>query len=223
MSQGFPRLTPFGERAFLVELGDGIDVALNARVHALAAELDVHRDAQPGLGQPVPAYASLLVPFDPALVQAADVALLLGDVAHAVLEASPGEASLGALLEIPVRYGGEDGPDLADVASRTGLTEAEVIDLHAGPAYHVFMLGFAPGFAYLGPLPEALRLPRRPEPRLRVAKGSVAIAAGQTAVYPHETAGGWHVIGRTDLVLWDPASAEPVRVHPGDRVRFVPA
>lgn len=223
MRQTFPRVVPFGERAFLVELGDGIDVALNARVHALAAEVDTQRSVQPGLGRAVPAYASLLVPFDPGLIGAGEVERLLQDLAPTALEVSPGTSTDSALVEIPVRYGGEDGPDLADVASRTGLTEAEVIDLHAGPTYHVFMLGFAPGFAYLGPLPEALRLPRRPDPRLRVAKGSVAIAAGQTAVYPHQTAGGWHLIGRTELALWDPGLPEPARVRPGDRVRFVPA
>ncbi|MFV2065082.1 MAG: allophanate hydrolase subunit 1, partial [Chloroflexota bacterium] len=113
-------------------------------------------------------------------------------------------------------------PDLEEVAARTGLSVEAVVDAHSGTTYRVFMLGFAPGFAYLGTLPASLQLPRRAEPRLRVPSGSVAIAAAQTAVYPHSTAGGWHLLGRTDTVLWDRSAEPPARLRPGDRVRFVP-
>ena len=105
----------------------------------------------------------------------------------------------------------------------TELAPDYVIEQHAAATYHVYLLGFAPGFAYLGPLPEPLRVPRRAEPRVRVPAGSVAIAGAQTAVYPHVTPGGWHIIGRSESVLWDPASSEPARLRPGDRVQFVPA
>ncbi|CAN5664833.1 hypothetical protein BH23CHL8_BH23CHL8_25590 [soil metagenome] len=122
-----------------------------------------------------------------------------------------------------MRYGGPDGPDLEAVARATGLTSDRVIELHAGTGYRVLMLGFAPGFAYLGTLPAGLELPRRPEPRLRVPAGSVAIAGRRTAVYPFATPGGWHLLGRTDATLWDPTSDPPHRLRPGDRVRFVTA
>lgn len=133
-------------------------------------------------------------------------------------ERAPGHARL---VEIPTRYGGSDGEDLSLVAELTGMNEAEVVDLYGGTEYEVFMLGFAPGFAYLGLVPEAIALPRRATPRPRVPAGSVAIAGRQTAVYPVETPGGWHLIGRTDLVLWDAARREPALLAPGDRVRFV--
>jgi KipI family sensor histidine kinase inhibitor len=124
-------------------------------------------------------------------------------------------------IEIPVRYGGDDGPDLEGVAGRLGLASDAVVALHAGTTYRVFMLGFAPGFAYLGTLPAELSLPRRTEPRPSVPAGSVAIAARQTGVYPVATPGGWHLIGRTEVTLWDPSAEPPARLAPGDRVRFV--
>ena len=136
-------------------------------------------------------------------------------------EESTDEATL-PLVELRVRYGGEDGPDLRSVAERTGLDEQAVVDLHTGTVYRVFLLGFVPGFAYLGTLPEALALPRRSEPRTRVPAGSVAIAGRQTAVYPFSTPGGWHLIGRTEDPLWDLARTPPARLRPGQAVRFVP-
>jgi KipI family sensor histidine kinase inhibitor len=136
-------------------------------------------------------------------------------------EVLPDDAELAA-LEVPVHYGGADGPDLPEVAERLGLSQGQVVEAHAGPTYRVRMLGFVPGFAYLATLPEVLALPRRAEPRTRVPGGSVAIAARQTAVYPFETPGGWHLIGRTDLSMWDIGRVPPARLAPGDRVRFVP-
>jgi KipI family sensor histidine kinase inhibitor len=215
-----PRVSAFGEEALLIELGSTIDVEVNARVHALASAIDQGALRIDGLGHTVPGYASLLVPFDPASTDPDALTMALRTLATETT-AVPGDA--GETVDIAVRYGGVDGPDLTGVAERTGLTEDAVIELHAGTAYHVFMLGFAPGFAYLGPLPVPLRLPRRSDPRLRVPAGSVAIAAAQTAVYPHVTAGGWHLLGRTDERLWDPDAPQPARLRPGDRVRFVPS
>jgi KipI family sensor histidine kinase inhibitor len=125
-------------------------------------------------------------------------------------------------LEIPVRYGGADGPDLDAVAELTGLSAAEVVELHAAAPLRVLFLGFAPGFGYLGPLPAALVVPRRATPRTRVPPGSVAIAGPHAAVYPVESPGGWHLLGRTSLALWDPNRTPPATLRPGDRVRFVP-
>lgn len=216
-----PSIEPFGEGAYLITLGHEVDEGVNARVHSLAARLDAAAQDIDGMASCVPAYASLLVPFDPRLV---DAAMLADRIRELVEDPVPSdEAVLGRDIEIPVRYGGEDGPDLADVADRVGLSADAVVDLHAGTSYRVFMLGFAPGFAYLGPLPPPLRLPRRAEPRLRVPAGSVAIAAAQTAVYPHVTAGGWNLLGRTDIQLWDPDAPEPAALRPGDRVLFVPS
>src|SRR5262249_27284071 len=123
---------------------------------------------------------------------------------------------------LPVVYGEDAGPDLSDVAARLGMLPEEVIDLHTAQTYHVYMLGFAPGFAYLGDLPQALRLPRRGTPRARVPIGSVAIASDMTAIYPLESPGGWHLIGITPLVLWDMARRDEPLLMPGDHVRFKP-
>jgi len=130
----------------------------------------------------------------------------------------PLDAEGGRLVEIPVVY---DGEDLAEVAERTGLEVEEVVARHSGRDYRVWLLGFAPGFPYLGVLDETLHLPRRTTPRARVAAGSVAIAGAQTGIYPSESAGGWHVIGRTAWTLFDPVAAEPFLLRPGNTVRFV--
>jgi len=215
------RVVPYGERAYLVELDGGIDEAVNDRLHQLAGVVE-RATREFGGGEPiVEGYASLLVPFDPDLVDPDALRALLERLGREPLETGAAGQHDPVIHRIPVRYGGLDGPDLEDVAERTGLGVEAVIDLHSGSDYRVFMLGFAPGFGYLGPLPEALRLPRRAEPRLRVPAGSVAIAGAQTAVYPHETAAGWHILGRTDERLWDPRAEPPARLRPGDRVHFV--
>ena len=128
----------------------------------------------------------------------------------------------GRLVEVPVRYGGADGPDLEDVARLHGLRPSDVVELHASVEYEAFFLGFAPGFAYLGPLPASLVTPRLDVPRPRVPAGSVAIAGAQSAIYPTDTPGGWRLIGRTDLRPWDVTRDPPALILPGDRVRFVP-
>jgi inhibitor of KinA len=235
---GAPRVVPYGDAALLVVLGEVIDDGLNRRVHRLTAELAGRLRPEAGWQKPVPAYASLLVPFDPARLGSEEA---LSKLEAALAEAVPGAERAGGepdradrlgppgprepespAIEIPVRYGGADGPDLDEVATRCGLRPADVVELHAGSTYRVFLLGFSPGFAYLGPLPAPLVLPRRDDPRSRVPEGSVAIAAEQTCVYPQATPGGWHLIGRTELPLWDVRADPPARLQPGDRVRFVP-
>jgi KipI family sensor histidine kinase inhibitor len=198
-----------------VELGDGIDPALNARVRALDRALA--NDPFEGFREAVPSYRALLVFYDPDRAGFSEVRETLLSRA-----AAPEEAPLGRLHEIPTRYGGDEGPDLADVARSRGLTEEQVIALHGSVEYTAFMLGFTPGFAYLGFLPEALETPRRATPRVRVRAGSVAIAGRQTAVYPVASPGGWHLLGRTSLRLFDPALDPPALIQAGDRVRFVP-
>jgi KipI family sensor histidine kinase inhibitor len=213
---------PFGDAALLVVLGDRIDIELNRRAHALAAAVDRDRTGDAQWGAAVVGYASVLVPYDPLRTSPeAAAGRLSALVAAAGSTESTDEATL-PLVELHVRYGGENGPDLRSVAERTGLDEQAVVDLHAGTVYRVFLLGFVPGFAYLGTLPQALSLPRRSEPRTRVPPGSVAIAGRQTAVYPFSTPGGWHLIGRTADPLWDLGQNPPARLRPGQAVQFVP-
>jgi KipI family sensor histidine kinase inhibitor len=231
---GRARVEPFGDAALLVVLGEHVDRAVNDRVHRLAIELDLRAARLPGLGVTVPAYASVLVPFDPLVLAEAAVRGVIADALRVAGEAVAAKeaatapepataADLGPVTHVPVRYGGADGPDLAEVAVRTGLSEDDVVRLHAGAEYRVFCLGFLPGFPYLGMLPAELALARRSTPRLRVPAGSVAIAGRQTGIYPSETPGGWHIIGRTDLSAWDPHRDPPALLEPGARVRFGPA
>lgn len=218
MNAGFSalRLRPVGDAALTAELGDRIDPATNACVRALDRAL-LERPF-PGFVESVPTHRSLLVCFDPAQTGFAEAAEAIRERAtHAVLRDEPGR-----LHEIGVRYGGEDGPDLEEVAERAGLTAAEVVRLHSSQEYSAFMLGFLPGFAYLGLLPERLDTPRLPTPRTRVPAGSVAIAGRLTGVYPAPTPGGWRIIGRAAAPLFDVARQPPSLISPGDRVRFVP-
>lgn len=213
----YPRILSVGEAAFTVEFGDAVDVTLNRQVHALDAALRAR--PVPGLVETVPTYRSLLVMYDP---QASDAEAMRATLTEALNALATVDLPQGRLVEIPVRYGGEWGPDLADVAAHCGMTQAAVIELHAQPVYTVAMLGFAPGFAYLLGLPDALATPRLATPRLRVPPGSVGIAGAQTGVYALSTPGGWRIIGRTDLALFDASRAEPFALHAGDRVRFTP-
>ena len=216
-----PRIERMGDAALLLTLGDEVSPDFNDLVHRVVAELRPGAVDAAGLGTPVPAYASVLLPFDPDLVpEAAARATIRAALRRAIDGPMPAP---GPLVEIPVRYGGRDGPDLAEVAERTGRSEADVVALHAGPEYRVYLVGFVPGFPYLGVLPAELELPRRTTPRVRVPAGSVAIAGRQTGVYPFATPGGWHLIGRTDTPVWDARRNPPALLAPGDRVRFVPA
>lgn len=213
----YPRILSVGETAFTVEFGDAVDETLNRRVHALDATLRAR--PVPGLVETVPTYRSLLVIYDPQVSAANAMRAALTDALNALPTA---DVPAGRLVEIPVRYGGEWGPDLADVAAHCGMTTEALVDLHAQPVYTVAMLGFAPGFAYLLGLPEALATPRLATPRLRVPPGSVGIAGAQTGIYALATPGGWRIIGRTDFPLFDLARETPFALQAGDRVRFLP-
>lgn len=212
----YPRLVPVGESALSVELGEGLSAELNARVHALDALLTAAAPA--GLVETVPTYCALLVKFDPLQDCAALEAAIEEQLAR-LDEAARRPA--GRLIEVPVRYGGADGPDLEGVAQHCGLTPDEVIRRHSAVTYQVAMLGFAPGFAYLLGLPPELATPRLSTPRTRVPAGSVGIAGAQTGVYALPTPGGWRLIGRTELPLFDAQRCEPFLIRAGDRVRFV--
>jgi len=207
------QVTPAGDRGLLVTLGHTIDPALLGQVLALDKALADRRPS--GLISTVPAYASLLCHYDAGVT---DTARLQASILE--LEGHLDVAlALGSVLDVPTRY---DGPDLAGVALATNLTPAGVIEMHAGREYLVYCVGFAPGFTYCGALPDQLSLPRLASPRLRVSAGSIGIAGRQTGIYAVESPGGWHLIGRTALQLFDPAADPPARFKPGDRLRFIP-
>ena len=209
------RIVAAGDAALLVELPARADVEISGRVIAMG-EI-ARRRLGSSIRDAVVGYHTLTVYFDPLTLDARWLEEQLERIAtDAALD---GEAG-GPTIEIPVCYGDEAGPDLASVAALAGCSEQEVIRLHADREYRVFVVGFVPGFAYMGPVDDRLALPRRSNPRTRVPAGSVAIAAGQTGIYPMETPGGWHLIGRTPVRPFDEARAEPVLFRPGDRVTF---
>ena len=211
-----PRLLDVGEAALCVEFGETVDPALNARVIALDRALAVL--APPGVVETVPTYRSLLVHLDPLV---ADVGSLKATILE--LAARPAEAT-GARRRwiVPVVYGGAHGEDLAALAERHAMSETALVARHAGAVYTVFMIGFMPGFAYLGGLDPRLKLDRRAMPRAQVPQGSIAIAGLQTAVYPSATPGGWHLIGRCPSRLFDPARSPASLIGDGDTVVFEP-
>jgi KipI family sensor histidine kinase inhibitor len=215
-------IAPLGDGALLVTFGDRIDPGLNDRAHDLAVAVELLRARDQRIGRAVPAYASVLVPFDPVAVEPEEARKIVARL----LDEAPlvaGTKGAGTLVEIPVRYGGDDGPDLAEVAALHGLRPDDVVEHHTGTVYRVYFLGFAPGFAYMGPVPAQIATPRLDAPRQRIPAGSVGIAGEQTGVYPFAMPGGWRIIGRTDISLWDLRRNPPSLLRPGDRVRFVPA
>ena len=212
-----------GDRALLAILGQGIDPGVNDRVHKLAALL---REASlPGVLDLVPAYATLAVHYDPVAWSGGEAALheaLTRELLRLWKGAGRASTPPPRQVEIPVCYGGAFGPDLAEVASLCGLSEEEVIARHTAATYRIYMIGFSPGFAYLGGLDATIAAPRRATPRTRVPAGSVGIAGMQTGIYPVATPGGWQIIGQTPMRLFLPEREHPCLLGPGDRLRFIP-
>ncbi len=205
-----PTLEALGDGALLIRLADRIDDTINDTAIALAERLRAHYDA-------APAYGSVCVRFDVDHPPDADALLALIEMSLA----QPPRIDTSAIIEIPVRYGGEFGPDIADVAAHTKLSIDDIVERHSAATYTVAMLGFMPGFPYLRGLPTELVTPRRATPRTQVPAGSVAIGGAQTGIYPRALPGGWQIIGRTSLDLFDATRDEPTLLHPGQRVRFV--
>lgn len=209
------RIVPAGDAALLVELPARIDPATSARVIALAESVRQH--CGPAVRDLVVGYCTLTVYFDPLTLDAGRLAAEL----RALAANLPASLSVeGPMIDVPVCYGGEFGPDLGDVAARAGCSEQDVIALHCGRAYRVYVVGFVPGFPYMAAVDPRIAFPRRATPRTKVPAGSVAIAAGQTGIYPIETPGGWHLIGRTPVRPYDAARRDPFLLRPGDQVRF---
>ena len=211
---------PAGDQAVVVEFGAEIDPAINALVHGTARAIS---DAQEngdlyGVTETVPTYRSLLVYYDPLLTT---LDALEADI-RALDVSADAEARESRIVELPTLYGGEHGPDLAFVAENAGISEEEVIAIHSGADYLVYTMGFSPGFPYLGGLDDRLYTPRLESPRTLIPAGSVGIAESQTGIYPVASPGGWRLIGRSPLRLFDPAAYPPTVIDAGDRVRFVP-
>jgi inhibitor of KinA len=219
------RIFPLGDSALTVEFGTVISEELNRKALALAQ--DVAADPFEGFIEAVPAYASTTIFYDIVKTRKAHAdfpstfaavkhyaTAHVNDLDHSALQKVPRE------IDIPVHFGGEAGPDLAILANFGGISEAEVIEIFTSQPYRVYMLGFLPGFSYMGQVDERIAMPRRDSPRKVVAKGSVGMAGRQTGIYSLESPGGWQIIGRTDIEMFTPAADDPTFLRPGDSVRF---
>jgi KipI family sensor histidine kinase inhibitor len=204
-----------GDRSVLVELGDEISPRVNRRVRESC--LVLKKNPIDGLIDIVPAYRSFLIIYDPFKL---DLVMIKNRMEHIQRKIEEIEIPKPKTLEIPVVYGGEYGPDLEWVARYHTIRLEEVIHLHAGTTYQVYMIGFMPGFPYMGELPEGLATPRRETPRTVIPQGSVGIAQRQTGIYPVESPGGWQILGRTPLKLFNPHHSPPTFLEMGDLVKF---
>lgn len=216
-----PRIVALGDAALVIHYGESIDPLVNARVLATAGWL--RAAAWPGILDIIPAYATLTVSYDPGEWRAEELGARLASALSARHWPDPQACvDTRAPVAIPVCYEGEFAPDMAAVCAHTGLDATEVVRRHHAAPYRVYFIGFMPGFPYLGGLDPALAVPRRATPRLAVPAGSVAIGGEQTGIYPLATPGGWQLIGRTPLRLFDATRASPCLLCAGDRLRFVP-
>jgi inhibitor of KinA len=210
------RFLAAGDTALVVEFGDRVDRELSDRVLRLSAL--VRATSPPGVVATVPTTRSLLVHYDPLVTDNATLTRAIGKL----VDQSANVTRQARLWRIPACYATRHAPDLAEVARRTGLDEKEVVRLHTQTCFHVYMIGFAQGFPYMGDLAPSLVLPRQEDPRVKVPAGSIAIAAGMTAIYPAESPGGWHLIGATPIRLFESRLPQPALLSPGDKVQFEP-
>ena len=212
-----PLFLPAGDQALVVELGNAISPEINDRVRNLMAAIE--RSQTDGVVEIVPTYRSLLVHYDPAKVTASGLEDHIRELGESLDEQAAGDPRV---VRIPTLYGGEHGPDLEFVAQHAGITVDEAVAVHSGTDYLVYMMGFSPGFPYLGGLSDRLVTPRLETPRPVIPAGSVGIAESQTGVYPVASPGGWRLIGRTPLKMFDPAREPPALLSAGDFIRFAP-
>jgi len=209
------KIVPASDSSLLIVFGDVISPARHERVMALFHAFQTQ--LEPRIRNLHPGYASLLIDFDPLRMTHDELTSVVEQLA-ASKDSTVGKS--GSVVTIPVCYDPELGPDLLDVAQHAALSVEEVIRLHSSPTYLVYFLGFSPGFVYLGGLPEAIHTPRLATPRPHITGGSVGIAGGQTGIYPVDSPGGWRLIGRTPVRMFDPEGTPPTRLQPGDRMRF---
>jgi inhibitor of KinA len=210
------KLLPAGDTALVVEFGEDIDRRISACVLALARRLDQMQ--LEGVIETVPTFRSLMVHYEPLVLRSASLKATIAELMQDLqINETPGR-----VWRMPACYDSRLAPDLDDVAARTGLSPAQVIERHSAVGYHVYMLGFLPGQAYMGDVPAELALPRRETPRLKIPAGSLAIATTMTCIFPMETPCGWHLIGRSPVPLWNKQSESGPLLAPGDRVSFAP-
>jgi len=215
MEYDTPAFRSMGDRAILVELGDEINPSVNIKVRELLLKLD--REAVKGVKDLVPGYRSIMVVYDPLTIP---LPLLRETVIRLHSEGAGAPLPEPKTLQVPVVYGGRFGPDLSWVASFHGISPQEVTLHHTRPLYRVYMVGFTPGFPYMGEVPKEIETPRRETPRTAVPRGSVAIAQKQTGIYPAQSPGGWHILGWTPLNLFDAEKWPPTPLEIGDLVKF---
>ena len=211
------RILPAGDRALVADFGNVISEDVNRKVNALKKSLLAEKVA--GVREMIPTYRSLLVEYNPAVITMQE---LSRRIEAANIDGAATETENRRVLEIPCCYGGKYGEDLAGMAELTGLSEKEIIDIHAGTEYRVYMLGFLPGFVYLGGMDQRIAAPRLKTPRVSIPAGSVGIGGSQTGVYPMASPGGWRLIGMTPVSFYDPTRENPVLCEAGDYIRFVP-
>lgn len=210
-----PKIVPLGDSSLLVQLGDEIDLAINQRVHALSSLVEA--SSINGIIETIPAYATLLVHYDPLVLSFTQIRDYLRT---RIAQIEENDTRKPRQIEIPVRYGGEFGPDLEFVATHCSLRVEDVIRIHTERIYTVFMMGFTPGFPYMGKLDDAIITPRLQTPRTHVPAGTVAVAGSQTGIYSIDSPGGWRLIGWTPLQLFNPTFEMPFLFAPGDEVKF---
>ncbi len=215
------KLLLLGDSAVSAHFGEEICPEINQQVTALrdALEEAVAKGEIQGLGELVPTYCALLINYDPLVLGYDELAAKLEELSQSLVIKSDSDRQV---VEIPVAYGGEYGPDLAEVAAAHGMTEQQVIDIHSQPEYPIYMLGFVAGFPYLGGMSPEIATPRKESPRLKIEAGSVGIAGSQTGIYSVESPGGWQIIGRTPLKLYDTDREQPVLLSAGQYIKFKP-
>ena len=206
-----------GDSSILIQFGNAIDPDINARI---AATVQLMKEQHiEGVVDIIPAFCSLLINYDPRVISYDEMKTRMEKILSVEIAAG---ARKKKVFEIPVCYGGEFGPDLATIAEHAGLSEQEVIDIHTSTDYLIYMLGFLPGFTYLGGLDERIHTPRLANPRIRIPAGSVGIGGSQTGIYPMDSPGGWQLMGLTPVKTYDPDREVPILVEAGDYIRFVP-
>jgi len=212
-----PVFLPAGDQALVIELGRSINPDINRKVHNLMRSIERHEIV--GVIDLLPSYTSLLIQYDPILVSYSDLQSQLSEIEQDSIIEAP---VMTRIVHIPTLYQGTYAPDLDFVSKHTSLTIDEVIATHSSTIYRVYMMGFTPGFPYLGGLPEKLKTPRLRTPRLKIPAGSVGIADNQTGIYPVSSPGGWRLIGSTPIKLFDAHSDAPSLLTAGDSIKFVP-
>ena len=211
------KVMPAGDSALVVEFGNEINEAVNEKVHALAKK--IRQENIPGITEMIPTFRSLLVSCDMLQISYSKLSVMLSVLSR---ELEMNQAAHHRIVKIPCCYGARFGADLTDMERLTGLSREEIIELHSSVDYKIYMLGFLPGFVYLGGLDKRLEVPRLDTPRVRIGKGAVGIGGNQTGIYPMESPGGWRLIGGTPVDLYDPEREDPVLLRAGEYIRFVP-